>query len=149
MADALLSNFYPARRITPYRLWIGSKADSRNVSAAERHGITLVVNCTRDLPFVLRGVRRVRVPVHDDASEAPVMAAHLPRAIAAIDDELRRGGTVLVHCYAGVSRSASVAAAWLMAAERLTPRQAIARVQACKPETFGERPNFLKALQAL
>lgn len=144
-----MGGFYPARKIEPYRLWVGSKQDSRNVTAASRHGVTLVVNCTRDLPFVLPGVRQVRVPVHDHPDESDDMLEHLPAALKAIDEELRRGGTVLVHCFAGVSRSASVVAAYLMFREGLTPRQAIARVQALKPETFGSDPNFLDALETL
>lgn len=140
--------FYPAKRIAPYALWVGSLRDSRNVEAAKRHGVTLVVNCTRDLPFVVPGVQRVRVAVHDSEEEADDMLAHLPRAVAQIDRHLREGGAVLVHCYAGVSRSASVAAAFLMHREGLTHRQAMARVRRAKPETFGPAPNFAGSLRA-
>lgn len=144
-----MGGFYPARKIEPYALWIGSRQDSRNKTAAARHGVTLVVNCTRDLPFVLPRVRHVRVPVDDHADDWADMLEHLPDALKAIDGELRRGGCVLVHCFAGVSRSASVVAAYLMFREGLTPRQAIARVQARKPETFGARPVFMDALDTL
>jgi dual specificity phosphatase 12 len=53
-----------------------------------------------------------------------------------------------VHCFAGVSRSASVAAAYLMVAEGLTPREAIDRVRAAKPVAFAFGKNFLPALRA-
>lgn len=140
--------FYPGKRVTPYPVWIGSKLDSQNVDAARRRGVTLVVNCTRHLPSVVPGVRHHRVPVDDDPDEAATMLACLPEAVLAIDDHVSGGGGVLVHCHAGISRSASTVAAYLMFKEGLTPRQAIARIRRLKPETFGPRPNFLAALEA-
>lgn len=138
--------FVPARRIQPYNLWVGSERDSGNAAAARRHGVTLVVNCTRDLPPLLQNVTHLRVPVDDTPDDAPVMLEHLLDVVRAVDSHLLRGGGVLVHCYAGISRSASVAAAYLMWREGLTPAEAIARVRQCKPETFGPTPNFARAL---
>lgn len=140
--------FFPAKRVPPYNLWIGSMQDSQDSRAAQHRRVGLIVNCTRDLPCAVRGVRCVRVPVHDSPSEATTMLAHLPKAVKAIDEHLRKGDAVLVHCFAGVSRSASVAAAFLMHKEGLTPKQAISRIQKHKPETFGDPPTFLRALDA-
>lgn len=140
--------FFPGKRVTPYALWIGSKRDSRNVGAARRHDVTLVVNCTRNLPMVVPGVQHHRVPVDDSSDEVPTFLQCLPQAVLLIDDHLSGGGGVLVHCYAGISRSASTVAAYLMYKEGLTPRQAIARIRRLKPETFGDDPNFMGALEA-
>ena len=140
--------FYPAKQIRPYRLWIGSEADSSNVAAARRRGVGLIVNCTRNLPALVPGLNHFRVPVDDTSDEGSTFLEHLPRAVVLIDEHLSRGHGVLVHCYAGVSRSASVVAAFLMYREGLTPRQAMARVRRMKPETFGDSPNFFKALVA-
>ena len=142
------SDFYPAKQIKPYALWIGSKADSMNPKAAQRHHIGLVVNCTRDLPFSIPGVKRVRVPIDDMPDENPTFMKALPRAVRAIDLALSQGQGVLVHCYAGISRSASVVAAFLMAREGLTPAQAMARIRKAKQETFRPRANFLPSLLA-
>jgi predicted protein tyrosine phosphatase len=142
------SDFYPAKQIRPYTLWIGSKADSMNMKAAQRHHIGLVVNCTRDLPFSVPGVKRVRVPIDDMPDENPTFLKALPRAVRAIDLALSQGQGVLVHCYAGISRSASVVAAFLMARDGLTPAQAMARIRKAKPETFRPRANFLPSLLA-
>lgn len=136
----------PARRMQPYNLWVGSERDSANAAAAKRNGVTLVVNCTRNLPQPLQGVAHVRVPVDDTPDDADVMLRHLWDAVRHIDTHLLRGGGVLVHCYAGISRSASVAAAYLMWREGLTPAEAVARVQRDKPETFSNGLNFARAL---
>ena len=140
--------FYPARQVGPYNLWIGSERDSQNVTAARRRGIGLVVNCTRDIPVRVPGVRHLRLPIDDSSNEAGTFLAHLPRIVSAIDHSLTKGRGVLVHCYAGVSRSASVVAAFLMYKEGLTPRAAMTRVRGAKPETFGPTPNFERALDA-
>lgn len=140
--------FYPGKRVAPYDLWIGSKGDSANIVAARQRGIGLIVNCTRDIPHRVPGVRRLRVPVDDAEDEGATFLAHLPRVISAIDHHLSTGHGVLVHCYAGVSRSASVVAAYLMAREGLTPAQAMARIRRLKPETFQPSPTFLPSLRA-
>ena len=139
-------DFYPAKQIGPYKLWIGSRVDSLNRVAAQRHDVGLIVKCTRDIPFSVPGVKRVRVPVDDIPDDAAVMLAHIPKAVRAIDETLRHGKAVLVHCHAGISRSASVVAAFLMAREGLSPTQAIARIRRAKPETFRPNANFQVAL---
>jgi len=149
MIREMLGQYYPARRVKPYNLWIGSQQDSTNRDAATRHNIGLVVNCTRTLPFKIPNVAKYRVPVDDTPADAPIMAVHLPEAVAIIDEHLLDGQGVLVHCHAGVSRSASVVAAYLMSKEGLTPEQAIAHVKRCKPETFSNGTNFIKALRSV
>lgn len=144
----MLGEFFPARRVPPYNLWIGSQQDSANRDAAARHNIGLVVNCTRNLPYKIPNVARYRVPVDDTPADARIMADHLAEAVASIDEHLLDGQGVLVHCHAGVSRSASVVAAYLMYKEGLTPTQAIARVKRAKPETFSNGTNFIEALRS-
>jgi len=39
---------------------------------------------------------------------------HFPQAIAFIKEGMQQGGGVLVHCFAGVSRSASCVIAFMM-----------------------------------
>lgn len=49
---------------------------------------------------------RLIIPVYD--TEDADLLQHFPRAIAFIQGALTSGGKVLVHCAAGVSRSATV-----------------------------------------
>lgn len=46
---------------------------------------------------------------------------------------------MLVHCYAGVSRSATLLLAYMIASERMTPKQALARLKEARP---AAQPNF-------
>ena len=143
------SGFYERREIEP-GLWIGSLADSKDREFVDSEGIRLIVNCTYNLPRHFKGDSRniayVTVPVRDNRIDVPKMSRHLPGAVAAIQKHRRRGDPVLIHCFAGISRSATVCAAYLMAEKDLTVPEAIQYIRDQKPETFGPRPVFKKSL---
>jgi len=63
-------------------------------------------------------------------------------------DEGRAAGAVLVHCYAGVSRSAALVAAHLMTRLGLSLTEAMARVRAARPEA-DPNPGFVAQLRRL
>ncbi len=142
-----MSRYWPAKQILP-GLWIGSAADAVNARAAERRGIKLVVNCSKDIRQPPGWKPRVlRVPIDDWENDAPTLLRHLPRVVRAIDAALARGDGVLVHCYAGMQRSAAVVAAYLMTKYGYTAREAMRRVKLSKPETFTPKATFRKALE--
>jgi len=107
--------YYPAKEIVP-GLWVGSQGDSRSLDFMRRHDIRLVVNCSRNIPSRFRkgqGIKYLRVAVDDAPYEQNEMLRALPAVVPAIDEMLRAGRGVLVHCHAGMQRSAAVAAAYL------------------------------------
>lgn len=76
-------------------------------------------------------------------TELPAPARHRARAaLDFIDAGLAGGGAVLVHCFAGVSRSVTVVAAWLMLrsgrADCADAEGALAAVRAARPRA---KPN--------
>ena len=163
-------DFYPPRQILPGPskaapevggLWIGSDADSRNPPFWAAHDIQLVVNCSRDIPS--KHANTYRVPVHDDPREQATMLAHIPIAVRLVHEQLMARRGVLVHCYAGMQRSATVVAAYLMfrayerwrlgqlstraATAAMRPAAVMAAIKRRKPETFRPTPTFLPALK--
>mmetsp|Transcript_10306 Transcript_10306/g.35044 ORF Transcript_10306/g.35044 Transcript_10306/m.35044 type:complete len:225 (-) Transcript_10306:242-916(-) len=68
----------------------------------------------------------------EDTPSQP-LAHVLPRAVRFVRDSLRGGERVLVHCVAGMSRSAAVVTAHLMREEGLTAARALASVQRARP----------------
>ena len=148
-------SFYVARRIGSLdgaELWIGSAADAANDAWLDAHDIGLVVNCTRHLDFTeLPGVTKVRVAVHDDPSENAEMLAALPRATLEIARALENGVNTLVHCHAGQSRSATVAAAALYRMGVGSMHNTMISIRRNKGETFPPGrpdglPTFVDAL---
>lgn len=136
-----MMSFYPAKEIVP-GLWIGSAADSRNKVFMRHHNIRLIINATKTLPFYFNGVLGYRVAVDDDPSEHEAMLEFLPTAVQLIDENLRGGRAVLVHCYAGIQRSSTIVAAYLMKTRHMTPKQAMEFIKSRKPEAFTPVPTF-------
>lgn len=64
-----------------------------------------------------------------------------------LDEALKGGGKVLVHCVAGISRSATIAIAYLMLRKRMPVESAVRRVK----QNRRIRPNegFLRQLVQL
>lgn len=142
------ADFYPAKQIIK-GLWIGSEGDSSNPSFFHRHNIRLVVNATASIPIrAPDGVRSYRVPVDDTPEDNEIMLRHFPTVVLMIDEVLSHGHGVLVHCRAGMQRSAAVVAAYLMWKRRLTANQAFEYINKRKTETFWPVPTFEPALRA-
>jgi dual specificity phosphatase 12 len=59
-----------------------------------------------------------------------------------------KNGNILIHCQAGLQRSAIVAAAYLVKYHHMTPNDAMAFVESKRPAAFfyGHFPNFEKSL---
>ncbi|CAG5116700.1 unnamed protein product [Candidula unifasciata] len=74
------------------------------------------------------------------------LLSHFPDCFMFIDEGRDGGGAVLVHCQAGMSRSATIVIAYLMHKLKLTKEQAIKKVTAVR---HFIRPNdgFLQQLQ--
>jgi hypothetical protein len=73
----------------------------------------------------------LRIP--DDPSAAPVLFENMCRLLEFVHEGVRRGERVLVHCYAGVSRSATVVLSYLLKYEGMSLRQAWEHVQQRRP----------------
>ena len=71
-------------------------------------GITHVVSVCTDCSST--GSNHLVISVDDNEYED--ILVHMPKAVEFIDRALKQGGTVLVHCVMGVSRSATIVAAY-------------------------------------
>lgn len=84
--------------------------------------------------------------MRDDSSTH--LAAYLPLAFAFIDDGLASGDSaVLVHCRAGVSRSASVCIAYVMREREISYSEALEHVRRSRPCVLPN-PGFAAQLKA-
>ncbi|KAL3685734.1 hypothetical protein R1sor_003756 [Riccia sorocarpa] len=127
-------------------LYLGSIGAAFNKGLLQNLNVThiLAVAGGVDMPFP-RDFKYTRIEVLDSAEVD--LAQHFERCFAFIDEARMNGGAVLVHCFAGRSRSVTVAVAYLMKKYGMRFPQALAHVTSRRKEA-QPNPGFLRQLQA-
>jgi len=91
-------------------LFLGDKRDASEFGLLKRHGITHIVNCTREVPcYFPFDFEYLTLGLADPDPEFIELIEHTCQFI----DMGRQEGNVFVHCVAAVSRSPSVIIAYL------------------------------------
>ncbi len=128
------------------RVFLGSHSAARmpHVLLALSVSHTLTVACGLDV-VLPNHVKHEVIQLEDKPTED--ILAVLPRAVDFIHVAVSNGGTVYVHCMAGVSRSASVVIAYAMAKECMSFREAFEHVKAIRP-VVDPNPGFVAQLVA-
>lgn len=122
--------------VAPPGLYLGSFDAETNLPALLGSGITHVLTVGAELiPSYPKQFTYLHVPALDHPSEN--LLCRFPEMFAFIEEGLQSGG-VLVHCLAGVSRSATVVIGYLMWKNILPFHQARRHVAAVRPWI---RPN--------
>jgi hypothetical protein len=83
-----------------------------------------------------------------DDSPNQDLLSNLPEALNFINWQLEQGHTVLVHCAAGISRSASVVIAYLMMTRGMTLAEAYQYAKSRRP-IVEPNPGFIQQLSTL
>ncbi|XP_059910435.1 dual specificity protein phosphatase 2 [Gadus macrocephalus] len=109
-------------------LFLGSALHSSRREALAAAGITAVLNVSSTCPSLYEGeLQYLRLNVEDSLHTD--IRACFSQAIAFIDSVKEQGGRVLVHCQAGISRSATICLAYLMHARQVRLQEAYDFVQ--------------------
>jgi dual specificity phosphatase 12 len=138
-------------------LYLGSAAAAKDISRLRAKGIGAVVTLLAqpDLAQADRlrkhGIRNLVIRTRDDDRQGLLQV--LPEVVAFLDAARTEGTAVLVHCHAGMSRSAAVVTAILMMRHGLSAAEGLARVQACRPfinpgSGFRKQLSILESLAA-
>lgn len=149
---SIVSNANPADEILP-GLWLGSRYAALNPEYLKEHRIRAVFNCTKDLPFDTSIPRQYRVPVDDNLQEPEIRNLELwsYEIVYKIAHEMRRANTdgtaVLVHCAAGMQRSAASVAMYLIAVKDITTDEAMEFIRSRREIAFRPSANFEKSIR--
>ncbi len=142
----------PADEIIP-GLYLGSRYAALNTEYLASKRIVSVFNCTKDIPFDPTIKRQFRVPVDDSLQEPDIRnlelwSYELVYRIAAEYRHARKSGdAVLIHCAAGMQRSAASVAMFLIATQRITSDQAIAYIRSKRSIAFQPGINFESSIR--
>ncbi len=119
-------SFDNANEIVP-GFWIGNYKSAHDVDFLHKNGISVIVNCTPDIPFVnelvepqelmiLSKLDLYRLSVYDSLQESDIrlMEMYLPMVIPFLHQKyIKQNKNVLVHCRAGKMRSGIVGLSFL------------------------------------
>ncbi|EIN08594.1 hypothetical protein PUNSTDRAFT_114048 [Punctularia strigosozonata HHB-11173 SS5] len=112
-------------------LWIGDIQSASDAEALRSKNIHSILSAMRGRVSIHPTFIHQQIAV-DDEEEADILP-HLVPAISFIQAELEKGRGVLVHCQAGMSRSATIVAAYLMYSQNIDATTALAQLKQARP----------------
>ncbi|XP_069501239.1 dual specificity protein phosphatase 10-like [Ambystoma mexicanum] len=131
--------------ILPF-LFLGNERDAQDLERILDLNIGHVINVTTHLPLYhleSSGVRYKRLPATDNSKQN--LRQYFEEAFEFIEEAQQCGKGVLVHCQAGVSRSATIVIAYLMKHTLMTMGDAYKYVKGRRP-AISPNLNFMGQL---
>jgi dual specificity phosphatase 12 len=106
-----------------------------NLSGLQQAGITHIVSLERAAPCKWPGLFKCLHidTIFDNSKPENRISQYFDRTLPFIDDALKSGGRVLVHCWRGKSRSVSTIIAYLIQEYGWTPDYALEDIQETRP----------------
>lgn len=142
-----------ATQILPH-LYLGNERDASNLQRLLDLRVSYVLNVTGHIQFhhEQHGLNYKRLPATDNAEQN--LKQYFEEAFAFIDDARKNGCNVLIHCHAGVSRSATITIAYVMKQMGISMIDAYKYVKNKRPiispnlNFMGQLVEFEQSLQA-
>jgi dual specificity MAP kinase phosphatase len=131
-------------RILPF-LYLGSQQDALNKETLRDHNINYELNVSTSCPKpeFIPDSHFLRIAVNDNYNEN--LLPYFPKAFSFLDKVRESGGCAIVHCLAGISRSATVAISYVMRHLCMSSDDAYRYVKS-KRATISPNFNFLGQL---
>ncbi|CAH8675201.1 unnamed protein product [Schistosoma rodhaini] len=120
-------------------LILGSQEDANSPTICKRYGITHILNVSLEgsIPSHIPSQNFYQIPVNDNYTD--LMTPYFKDAFAFIESAKAAHGRVLIHCSAGISRSPTLAIAYLMYSCRMKMHEAYDVVKSGRNSVA---PNF-------
>ena len=133
-----------ADQIIPH-MWLGNFRSSQNIDFIRNNHITVIINCTKDLPFLnVNDIYKYRVPVDDNLQKREIlsMAQWIGKILPIIEEHYSQGRCILIHCAAGMQRSAIIVLSFLCSHGSIDPKAALVQIRVKRPIVFSPFMNF-------
>eukprot|EP01126_Amoeba_proteus_P033103 TRINITY_DN323_c0_g3_i2.p1 TRINITY_DN323_c0_g3~~TRINITY_DN323_c0_g3_i2.p1 ORF type:complete len:157 (+),score=19.61 TRINITY_DN323_c0_g3_i2:171-641(+) len=128
-------------------MWLGNKITAANLDLLEQLGITHIV-CILQEPYNPHINRRYFNVIIEDDRTSDILV-YFQSTCDFIQEAHEAGGKVFVHCNEGVSRSVTIAVAWLMKTQRFSLKEAFQYIIKVRNSGQYSHPNlgFFEQLQ--
>lgn len=100
------------------QIYLGSAKEASDEEWLNQHHITHIVNCAKEVKVYFPGKYSYMNLLLDDIPQQSLYGV-LEKSFDYIRDAISRGGTVFIHCFAGISRSASVLIYFIMKVKKV------------------------------
>ncbi|KAK7292385.1 hypothetical protein RIF29_08163 [Crotalaria pallida] len=128
-------------------LFLGSFGSSINKDALKALNVTHILTVASTLAPAYPGEFVYKIINVSDRSDVDIKQ-YFDECFDFIDEAKRHGGSVLVHCYAGKSRSVTIIVAYLMKTRGMSLSEALQHVQSIR-SVAAPNPGFICQLQDL
>jgi len=119
---------FTADKIDDNGVWLGDIKASENFEALDKYLISHILTILDYKPTHIDKNRTYLYIYAEDFQSTDLLTNEFEKCFQFIDKTIQQGHQILIHCHAGVSRSATIAAMYLMRKYCLTREQAIERL---------------------
>ena len=136
-----------ATEILP-NLWIGNCIVAKNKYFFESNQIQISINCTKDSVDNSVSKKTLKLSVSDSLLKEDIIKMYhlLDKTCDYIHNSLMSNHGVMVFCYAGKQRSATIIVAYLIKYGKMSLVEAIQLCRTKRPSIFTPGINFQEAL---
>lgn len=129
-------------------LYIGDYSIASDIYYLTIHNFNVIIRClpTPSDHLLHNGIDYYHIPIEDARTEN--LVKHLPSVIRYIHRNLVQGKKILVHCWAGKSRSPAIVIAYLMSRYNISYEDAFMLVKQ-KRKVVKLNSGFVKQLQSV
>ena len=138
-----------ANEIIP-RVWLGNRFAAWDTQWLKEKNITVIFNCTKDLRFDENiKANRYRIPVDDNLEPAEInnMTLWSPEIAYKVTHEYNQGKNILIHCAAGMQRSAAVLTIFLITLTGESAPVLMSHIRRKRAVAFVPQVNFRKSIE--
>ena len=140
---------YPNAHLIKDNIWLGNRYSALDNNFLRENKIRVIINCSKNLEFIDNdSIIKIRVPIDDDlrTKSNQDMFKEYIKIIPKLKKFIRKNENILIHCRAGMQRSASVIAAYLINKYGYSVQDSINFIQSKRNVAFRPGPNFNIAL---
>lgn len=126
-------------------LFLGSIGAASNLNEIKKNKITHIVVAASGLEgYFQKEIKYLQFDLLD--SETQDIKQYFDKSGKFIDDAIKGGGNVLVHCHAGISRSTTLVLAYLIKYKKMSFEKALETVREIRPK-INPNQGFIKQLK--